>query len=829
MDSSSTIRDNKLKTKNGSPFLRLWEIIPVIVLFFCVLSGHAYEYEVPMEDTLILPLTIPKKPFVLRFSREELLAQPVWSTKIDGIIISNQAQPPVKIAAETLREEIIKSQFGDAYIIEVPPAYATIPKNLKGKHFILLGRPEDFMLLSSLAAQKELEVTDKALNGDGFIIKPIKQDTNDLLLITSCVSRGVLYGAYELEERITHRGVPEIDETSVPAVRYRSWSFYNFFDVPKGLAGRMRYNLSIHYLGNRPSLLAYRDFPELGADKNIALRREIQSKLHNDFADAMKFGVTPVCIFNPLAMNSTPAAHGSSRYVLSKAYPKMMAKPWGPFGTDLSHPKANIHTLHRYNLCPSNPNTRRFVECGVRELIRTFPEIGMLGLQFSDEGGELICGCDQCSKKNYLDRIVEHSKFVMEVARSENPDIKFMVFIHGVNWWIPLHQPEYENDQAGAIAEIYKRLDNDLEALMMLRSTPTGGDLQSWLYPVSTMLGKDIPLLYFFHSYEAGGPGIVAPVSNLMSHLSWPLPVLLKHLEKFLQPDQGMIGGASPIAGMEVAWWYPDMNANKYMSNWCRAKYGKDAGEYVSKALVDTHKITEAFLLETKQDCSESFTMYRWKNENYLKPWKGDIDSLKNLERLTPKDVDAFKGLGLYGFMVPQAKQPLELETVSLTQKEFWQNKFEITEEIAIAERAEAMLKKAYTAKPDAPDIQRLYELAKATNELTHLFKEYHTALLYANLSRNTNDSEKKEQFITQSHDRLKNAIRFVVNYSNILLNITRNDQQIQYRLWIDVRRLYVGCPMSIVREAAYLFDQEFGGESMTNYFDKTISAEPNM
>lgn len=43
-----------------------------------------FDYTVPMEDIAHLTLTMPQKPFVLRFSEEELLAQPVWTKKVDA-------------------------------------------------------------------------------------------------------------------------------------------------------------------------------------------------------------------------------------------------------------------------------------------------------------------------------------------------------------------------------------------------------------------------------------------------------------------------------------------------------------------------------------------------------------------------------------------------------------------------------------------------------------------------------------------------------------------------------------------------------------------------
>lgn len=348
---------------------------------------------------------------------------------------------------------------------------------------------------------------------------------------------------------------------------------------------------------------------------------------------------------------------------------------------------------------------------------------------------------------------------------------------HGINWWIALHQPEYEGREEAALVELYRRTTHEYEGMMMQRSTPPGGDLQSWLYPKSTMLGQGVPLFLYIHSYEAGGPGIVSPVSGVMSHLSWPLPVYLNDLQTFLKPGNGMTGGASLVAGMEVAWWHPDLDPHHYMRNWNLAKFGPVAGEAAYQAMVDTHKITESFLLETKQDASEGFTLYRWRAENFLQPYEGDMTTLKTVAL---DGVTNATQLALYDFMVPQARQPQALQSVRPDQRASWQKKFEIEEAIAIAERAEIQMRKALAEKPFSPDIQRLHQAAAVSKSLTQLFRHFHLALLDAKLAR--------------------------------------------FRL--DVERLYVGTSLCVVREAAHLFDREFGGENLTSFYDEVIAAK---
>ncbi|NIA14289.1 MAG: hypothetical protein GWP08_09415 [Nitrospiraceae bacterium] len=71
----------------------------------------------------------------------------------------------------------------------------------------------------------------------------------------------------------------------------------------------------------------------------------------------------------------------------------------------------------------------------------------------------------------------------------------------------------------------------------------------------------------------------------------------------------------------------------------------------------------------------------------------------------------------------------------------------------------------------------------------------------------------------------LERAIESVAVYRDIYLRLFPDDKREEhYRLWRDARLLYLGCTMSIVREAAFLFDQEFGGDSLLRFFDETTA-----
>lgn len=788
-----------------------------LTVAFCVsclsITARAYDYSEPMRCVQALPLGYPESPFVLRFSPEELLAQPVWSRQVDAIVMAKSAPGPIRIGAKALQDTLKKSNLGPALLVELDPDRQELPETLKAERVIVLGTPQESGLVATLARQAGLEVTDGALNGDGFIIKPIKQDRREILLVVSPVARGVLYGAYELEERTGKQGVPRIDQAFVPAFRYRGWPIHNH-EVPKpaGVSGRWRYNTSLEYCAFWPRILPYKDYPELGGKEHQAEIRRQQEMLHQEFADCLLYGDTPALFWNVLTLQWAPIGADTARKLFTEKHPGIAA-PNDP-----------------YALCPSHPETRRYVRNMVRELVETFPELELLVLQLSDEGGNLLCDCDRCKNYPYMDRVVDYVRLTMSTARSVNPRIRFMVFGSGLTNQLAQYYPELGRHPASGLDALKKRLGDDFEGYVLMATTPPGYDVESWLSPNSTILGQGLPLYYLFHWYEAGGPGIVAPISSVMSHLSWPLPVYLDKLKIYGRPGSGMVGGASPVAGMDVAWWHPDLDPQKYMRNWSRAKYGPAAGEFVYQALVDTHKITEAFHLETKPHVSESIDMFRW--GPLQRPWAVNMDGLTAVG-LGHDDTGqtTLASIATLGWMFPQASQPAEFKTMTATSKlhalgemDRWLRRFELKEETAVGDRAEAMMAKALAVDPRNQELQRLYGLARGTKALIHLYSDYHRAMVYASVARNTPDPAEKSGLVGQAREHLRRAVENAVVYKESMLPIT--DKEKLVRLKRDASVLYVAAVACIVREAAFLFDGEFGGEKLLELFDRRIGLD---
>jgi hypothetical protein len=784
--------------------------IAFFILLLCGL-GQAYDYSEPMRCISALPLGYPESPFVLRFTPRELQGQPIWGSHLDTIVIADNAPPSIRTGAEALRSTLTKLGLGPVSMMELDSTQAMLPATITGKNMIVLGVPEQFALAESLAKGIALEVTDPALNGDGFIIKPIKMDACEVLLIVSPVARGVLYGAYELEERTSGRGIPRIDQKFVPLVRYRGWPTHVFVENPPDAIGRWRLNLSMvtdWYYGTTNSLLFYKDFPELGGDRQRELVLSQQKKLHEKFANAIKNGAMPAITWNPLSVTLTPSVGLISfkeyQGALAKAHPGIVALPYK--GSD------------RVNLCPSNPATRRYVESAVREFVETFPEIDVMNIMLSDVGGELICGCDKCKTYPYLDRVADYMALVIDTAHKVKPTIHFMLCPSGLMSPLMDHHPEFHGDKIAGILALQKRLGPVVEAYFLSVGSPPGDDCLSWLAPDCAVLGHDVPLVAYFQHYEADGPGIVSPISSIISHLSWSLPQHLNTLQRCARKD--MIGAMIQGAGVEVGCWHPDLDGNKYMRNWCRAKYGREAGGLVFQALENTHKITEAFYLETKPYCIESVDFYRW--GEYCGPWALEMSSLKKAGLSDLETSCVINNISL-AFTMPQAPQPAGLRKVSPSDREQWIKRFELKKEIGIARGAEESLARAMALRPGDPELRQLHETARATQALVLLFQSYHWALIEANCARNAASADARQKQIERSRKYLQESIRQTIRYRDIFLPLVRNQNDNLGSLKFNAPIKYLGNIIALLREACYLHDREFGGESLRASFDRDL------
>lgn len=184
-------------------------------------------------------------------------------------------------------------------------------------------------------------------------------------------------------------------------------------------------------------------------------------------------------------------------------------------------------------------------------------------------------------------------------------------------------------------------------------------------------------------------------------------------------------------------------------------------------------------------------------------------------------DAKIAEGCATMTYLVPQAREPESLKGITPENKDQWIKSFDLAEEISIAERAEALTAKALETASDNPELGRIAQAAKATTALVRFFESYHRSLVDFNLARNTPDAEVRKPLVEESRENLKRAIAYAFDYKNVLLPIVTGDESNQGYLKSHVKLYYVPTVLCIVREAAYLFDQETGGgERVLDYFD---------
>jgi len=174
--------------------------------------------------------------------------------------------------------------------------------------------------------------------------------------------------------------------------------------------------------------------------------------------------------------------------------------------------------------------------------------------------------------------------------------------------------------------------------------------------------------------------------------------------------------------------------------------------------------------------------------------------------------------------MIPQAPKPEEFKTLTSDSMKPWIERFTLTEEKAIGDRCEEMMGKALALKPENVELQRLDNMAKATQALIRLFSDYQLAMVYASAAHNSPDGEPRTRLVDEARSHLNAAADNTSIYKTCMLAVTENEKVV--RLTRDTEIFYVAATVCLVREGAYLFDQEFDGESTLDHFDTAIGLQ---
>lgn len=112
------------------------------------------------------------------------------------IVLGNQAGDLTRLAASELQNYV--SQLGGVRLPQV--AEGALPPTSQQQTILLLGAPGQNRLLDELVQSNALNTT--SLKPEGFILKSLNWKERPTLIIAGADEAGVLYGAYELLERL---------------------------------------------------------------------------------------------------------------------------------------------------------------------------------------------------------------------------------------------------------------------------------------------------------------------------------------------------------------------------------------------------------------------------------------------------------------------------------------------------------------------------------------------------------------------------------------------------------------------------------------------------
>ncbi len=107
---------------------------------------------------------------------------------------------------------------------------------IKDRNYVLIGR-----LLEIKKVFKESERFEKLLNDEGFIIKRIDINGNEVLIITAKSYNGIVYGIFNLIERLKRgEDIENMDIVDNPSLRFRMLNHWDNLDgsVERGYAGK---------------------------------------------------------------------------------------------------------------------------------------------------------------------------------------------------------------------------------------------------------------------------------------------------------------------------------------------------------------------------------------------------------------------------------------------------------------------------------------------------------------------------------------------------------------------------------------------------------------
>ncbi|MCD4824182.1 MAG: hypothetical protein K8S55_06205 [Phycisphaerae bacterium] len=586
---------------------------------------------------------------------------------------------------------------------------------------IVAGRLDN-KFIAPLVKASGLKVDKKWIGDQGFYIKsiPADKDKGKKILITANTHVGVMYGIIELDERIALKGKVVLGGK------------FDIKDRPVFTArrGGRRENFSLHwssehhYSDLQPYF--YREFPEVFPNaktredhtKNVRVWRmklkEYLKTQHDRGCKVFVFAYLP----------ALPGSHFKDSPCLTsflKAHPEVKpvrrTKTWHPF------------------MCPSHEISKNLMRSKLKELFTDCPKLDGILLNIGENEQSLIsCGCAKCEAQSYEERLIEYLKLMLKAMREGNPKAKILLRPWGITKKRGLKSWKPFKKLAGKLPEgvcFYAKL-----------SSPPCSDY-AWKNIFNPLVGMD--RLYSFGWFILHPNSGLAWRGQLLYNAPWYKARAMKLADmgqKGMASEGG--GGAegdnpfrevSVLAARKIAWDPYRFNPTEFLNDWATKRFGPKAGPYVTTAMKDTWKITDAMVVYPKK----SQTVH--------------------VMNFVPGRRCGFYRCNCTGTQTKDVAGVTEKNKAALVKR------YGIAEAIRLSKLAEENMTKAHELRPDDKFLTSIWTLAKATEGLTRFWSGHHLSIIYNNLA-NKYKGEKSEEYhrlaVKYSRQSLAGAKKYV-------------------------------------------------------------------
>ncbi|MCD4831973.1 MAG: hypothetical protein K8R02_09270 [Anaerohalosphaeraceae bacterium] len=590
---------------------------------------------------------------------------------------------------------------------------ADMPGSKDVNNSIIAARLNNKYIIPLLKSLTKLET--QWLGEQGFYIKSLEDGR---ILITANTQVGLLYGLMELRDRIKDDG-REVSKKQKFDVRDRP-----VFDTRKGDL-KKRANFVNFWSpeqqnpdGRDSSLFLYESSPEIFPDektrsehiRKVMVRRE---RLKNKIAEAKTYGAK-VYLF---MYQPTLPWWGRDSFIAARPEVKPYRKTewWHPF------------------ICPSQQASKDALYNKIKNLFADVNDIGGILLNIGEHTQSIFsCGCEKCEAQSYEDRLYEYLMLIRKAMHESTPD----AVIYLRPWGIFKHGLEADTNKFFALAE---KLPKDIRFWSKV-TVPPGSD---YLWNDHFNPFVNMPRMETF-GWDTHHPELNQPCRT---QLCYTAPKLKARLEKLaamgmkgqptirvMKAEDDVLYEPSRLASHKISWDPYNFDSYEFLLKWAQKRFGNEAAPYVADALKDTYKLTDAFIILSKN--TNWFHMF-----NFVKDKRTHCYTATNTTAQTN-------------------------DVLSVNEKTLEQvlSKFKLTEAIKIADNAEAKLTKAMAVCPKNKTLERFWMLGKATAGLTRFYHHYHFALIYNNMSETT-ERQLSEKYHKLAVEHIKLAVPQMEKY----------------------------------------------------------------